>query len=129
MASCGDGHRKVYPVQGKILVNGQPAVGAVVMFYPEKDQSLEAIHPVGKVGEDGSFTLCSFGDGDGAPPGAYIVTVTWPDLSRRSSKTGGIPQKGDHPDRLKGRYSSAAHSPLRARVQEEKNSLPPFELR
>jgi len=29
------------------------------------------------VDKEGSFALSTYGDKDGAPPGEYVVTVTW----------------------------------------------------
>ena len=130
-ASCGRAPgEKVYPVEGKVLFNGKPAAGAVVQFHPElseQGQALDAVHPTGIVGEDGSFRLTSFGKDDGAPPGEYVVTITWPDGSQRPANIGTKPKKGVHADRLKGRYSSAK-SPIRAEIKKGNNSLPPYEI-
>jgi hypothetical protein len=132
MASCTTRLReKVSPVEGQVLFHGQPAAGAIVVFHPRlpsADRALEAVHPMGIVGEDGSFTLSSFGAEDGAPPGEYVVTITWPFQSPPATKTAGQPKKGGHADRLKGRYNNSARSPLRARVEEGKNYLHPFEI-
>ena len=130
-ASCaGAQGEKVYPVDGKVVFHGQPAAGAIVRFQPELSEQgnrLDAVEPVGIVGEDGSFRLSSFGKHDGAPPGVYVVTITWPDRSPLPAKTGIKPKKGVHPDRLEGRYS-LNKSPLRAEVKKGENSLPPYEV-
>jgi hypothetical protein len=130
-ASCGRAQgEKVYPVEGKVLFHRQPAVGAIVRFQPELSKlrhGLAPVQPVGIVGEDGSFSLTSFGKDDGAPPGEYVVTITWPDRSQRPVAIGIKPKKGHHADRLQGRYSSAK-TPIRAEVKAGNNSLPPYEI-
>lgn len=129
--SCGKVQsEKVYPVEGKVLFDGQPAAGAIVLFHPNFSKhgpALEAVQPTGIVGEDGSFRLTSFAKEDGALPGEYLVTITWPEGPERPAKAGTKPKKGLHADRLKGRYNSAK-SPIRAEVKEGNNSLPPYEI-
>src|SRR5205807_223736 len=65
-------------VQGKVLYQGQPAKGAVVVFYPEDSQGLSAVPSTAITGEDGTFTLTSGKDG-GAAAGEYVVTISWPE--------------------------------------------------
>jgi hypothetical protein len=113
-----------FPVTGKVLYKGEPAVGATVTFLrKEADRRKES--PVqGVVGEDGSFTLAGPG-GSGALPGEYVVLVEW--------KTGAGKMKGrapalTAPDRFKGRYFNPNNPVLTAKVEPRTNELPPFEL-
>jgi hypothetical protein len=117
---CSSGSR-FYPVRGKVLYRGQSAVGAKVIFYPKNNSDPQALRPTGIVAQDGSFTLTSRKQDDGAPAGDYAVTVIWP--------TG--PAKGRQPssDRLNGIYSNPDNSRLQAQVAEGNNELPAFELR
>ena len=73
------------PVTGKVLVNGQPAAGANVMFFPE-GATKNAVPSTGRAGADGTFTLVTGGK-PGAPAGKYIVTVTWPDPKIKPTQT------------------------------------------
>lgn len=63
------------PVTGKVLFQGKPAEGAVVVLHPV-DKSV-TIRPKGFVGPDGTFKLTSYLPGDGAPRGEHKVTVEW----------------------------------------------------
>jgi hypothetical protein len=131
--SCGPKPRALYPVQGKILFEGKPADGAVVVLHPVDDPSPQAVRPAGHVGADGSFTLNSYlpstqATGPGAPAGEYAVTVTWPppDVKNYLIKH----HTSDLPDKLQGRFANAASSPLpRAKVPEGPTELPLYELK
>jgi hypothetical protein len=122
-SSCGNSSG-LYPVTGKVLFNGEPAVGATVSFLrkdsadPFKDST-----PLGIVGEDGTFKLVGPA-GEGASPGEYIVLVEW--------KEGAGSQPGralalSAPDRLQKKYLDRNTPLLTATVEAKSNALPPFE--
>ena len=70
-SSVGCGERLVYPVEGDVLLDGQPLDGATVVFEPDGQG-----HPaVASTGKDGSFRVTT-AEGDGAAPGNYKVTLT-----------------------------------------------------
>jgi hypothetical protein len=122
-----------YPVQGKVLVDGKPAEGALVVLHSVADNGPQAIRPSGKVGPDGSFSLNSYVaetrvTTPGAPAGEYIVTITWlpPDVREYLEKH----QGGELPDKLQGKYSNVAASPLpHAVVSDGPTDLAPFDLK
>jgi len=124
--SAGCNSSGLYPVNGKVLFNGESAVGATVTFVrkgstdPLKEQT-----PQGVVGEDGTFTLSGPG-GDGAPPGEYVVLVEWKEGA--GSKRGRAPAL-NAPDRLKKKYLDPNKPLLTATVEAKSNTLPPFELK
>lgn len=128
VAGCGssDGRIKVYPVHGKVLVNGQPAAGARVVFYPTtaatEGQKLPS--PSGETDSAGDYMLQSFAPGDGAPVGDYQVTVVW--LEPPPPNAQGI---FDQRDRLAGRYATPEKSNLTARVEKGGGEIPPFSLK
>jgi hypothetical protein len=64
---------------------------------------------------DGSFTVSTYGDNDGAPAGDYTVAVTWEDPESKS-------------DRFNGRYGPGT-SQLAATIKDGANELPPIELK
>jgi hypothetical protein len=116
--SCASGRKPVYPVRGQVFVGGQPAAQAFVVLHPTDDDGPQATRPYGHAGADGSFTLTTYDQGDGAPAGEYVVTIVW------LAPTGGE----DPPDRLKGQYRDPKTSKLRASVQKGPTELAPFQL-
>ena len=124
--TCGcSADSQLHPVRGRVLCNGEPAVGARVIFHPKNDPTLQGAHPAGVVTADGSFTLTTYKPGDGAPVGDYIVAVTWPD---DAAKTGNHGSKHSDNDRLHGKYSDPAKPLLQAQVVAGDNDLPAFDL-
>lgn len=108
--------KPVHAVQGKVEMGGKPAAGAFVLFVPRSEPAENPDpRPRATVQPDGSFTLSTYGENDGAPAGDYKVTVTWEDPESRS-------------DRFSGRYS-AANSKLSATVKEGANEIPPIPLK
>jgi hypothetical protein len=122
-AGCGNSNGQ-FPVTGKVLQNGQPAVGATVTFL-RKDADRRTESPVqGVVAEDGSFTLAG-PRGPGALPGEYVVLVEW---KEGAGKTKGRAPALSAPDRFKGRYLDPYKPLLTAKIEPAANNLPPFEL-
>jgi len=116
----------LYPVSGKVLVNGEPAVGATVTFVRKGSADpLKEPTPQGIVTEDGTFTLVGPG-GEGAAPGEYVVLVEWKEGA--GAKRGRAPALGA-PDRLKKKYLDPNKPLLTATVEAKPNILPPFELK
>jgi hypothetical protein len=118
----GDGGPTIYPVSGKVLVDGKPAVKALITFHPMSGPKDQAI-PYAETGADGTFRPSTRLTGDGAPAGEYALTILWPEV------------KIDHGeeisgrDRLGGRYANAGDSNLKLTIKEGENSLPPIELK
>lgn len=124
-ASCGkkdDGRVPVYPVIGKVFVNGKPAKNAQVFFHPL--ESGVKLFPHGRVDSDGSFQLSTYELNDGAPAGDYLVTIVW----QNPAPPGSAPDAPEGPDRLKGRYADVRKSKLHVHVEEKPNELKPFEI-
>lgn len=116
-----------YPVEGRVLVNGKPAVGALVVFFPEDKSDSNSPSASGATDENGNFALSTYDTEDGAPPGPYIVTVTWEQRSLVRQKD--PLKRGGPPDKSLDRYKLAKTSPLRATVEAQPNKLKPFELK
>ena len=84
---CGTGG--AFPVAkttGKVTCNGQPVAYAMVFFEPlmEGNRALVGKQGFAIAGEDGSFTISSYGTNDGAVIGKHRVRV-------------GRPHAEDHP--------------------------------
>jgi hypothetical protein len=114
-----------------VLVNGQPAVNAYLVFYPQGgSEQLQRLNPRARTGPDGRFTLMTYLHGDGAPEGEYRVAIVWhpppPGLTvedLHSSELAALP------DRLNGRYEDPAQSGLSVTIRAGDNEIPAFDLR
>ena len=118
---CGNSNG-LYPVRGKVLYKGEPAVGAAVYFHRKDaaDPSQEQT-PQGIVGPDGSFELTGVA-GNGALPGEYIVLIEW---REGAGKTRG---RVGTPDRFDGKYLDRKNPLFTAQIKPTTNDLPPFEI-
>lgn len=107
-----------YPVHGQVLINGDPAEGVAVNFN-NTDPKVpgNAARPVAVTDPDGRYTLSTNAEKDGAVEGEYVVTFFWP------SDDGPMPL-----DRLKSRFSDAARSAHKVRVEPKENDITPFRL-
>ena len=126
LAGCG-GDSKLLKITGKITVNGEPAVGAILLFHPadKKDAPMAS----GVAQSDGTFSLTS-NMIDGVEPGNYIVTVTWPDPAHKQTEAQKMRGDGEPgADLLKGKYVMKERSGLTASITSSTKSLPPIELK
>jgi hypothetical protein len=149
--SCSGTAEGLSPVRGKVLCNGQPAAGAVLLFHRESEgealpASVASAIPSAIANDDGSFTVESQPLGYGAAPGKYKVLVQWPDDSdtakaRSGSKTKTASLAGKTvavtkrikldpvaPDRLKGRYMNSSKPQFHAEVKAGPTDLGTLEL-
>ena len=117
---------EVFPTSGIVRVGGQPVSGATVVLFgatPEVSGP-GTVPPQGVTDESGAFRLTSYELDDGAPAGAFKVTVFWPEPTPDNAGEMFQPK-----DRLKGKYSNPETSGLTAEISEGGGELPPFELK
>jgi hypothetical protein len=117
---------KSWPAKGKLLVNGAPPERAEVTLHakiPLKDKGGRELFPHASVAADGSFELQTYEDGDGAPPGEYVVPVIWPEIK----KDGGEELLG--PDRLHNNFSDPKFPVATVVIEPHENIIPPIELK
>jgi hypothetical protein len=118
----------LHPVRGKVLMNTKPAAGAMVVFHPE-GADIKSVPASGQCGADGTFSL-STGSKPGAAAGKYVVTIIWPDASKKATESqtmmGLAP---DQPDLLGGRYATTKVSKLTAEVKVGENDIATFEVK
>jgi hypothetical protein len=69
----GGGHPATAPVSGTVTYNGEPVVGAKVVFIPKEGGSRNAS---GTTDSQGRYQLTTFEKNDGAVPGAYSVSIS-----------------------------------------------------
>ncbi|MFO0928586.1 MAG: hypothetical protein U0736_16450 [Gemmataceae bacterium] len=102
-----------------MTVSGQPAGHVRVALHPLGNGAAHGLRPVATTQADGSFRLTTYVAGDGAPPGEYAVTLIWPDESLPIDECVELVH-----DRLKGRYSDPATTPLRITIRPEPTFVP-----
>jgi len=125
--SCSSGGG-LQPVQGRVMVGDKAAAGAQVMFHPEGGD-INSVPATGTAGLDGTFALTT-GAKVGAAPGKYVVTVVWPDPSKKPTEQQAMMGLApDAPDLLAGRYAARQKSPLRAEIKPGQNTLDTFDLK
>lgn len=75
IAGCGGSGDQLdtYSVTGVVTYNGSAVEGASIGFVPEEAGKPSAF---GRTDSDGTYTLTTYEADDGAPAGAYTVTVT-----------------------------------------------------
>ncbi len=131
LSGCGSDRLETFPVQGRVLVDGQPAAGARVTFIPQGgSEAFRRERPIATTDPDGNFSLTTFLRGDGAPAGEYVVTVKWRTqaVAQGTQPIDEERRRAPAEDRLGGRYRNPEVSALRATIRPEENQLDPFEL-
>jgi len=119
VSGCGDDRPDLYPISGRVTVDGTPARGAYVTLHPEKRQPLGTPKPFGRADAAGQFELTTYSTADGVPAGDYRVTVVWPENPDA---------RGPSPDRLSGHYANPSGTSLSVTIQEGMTELAPFRL-
>lgn len=130
---CGDGRVATAPVSGQVLVDGQPAGGAVIVLHPADDASsvatgAERLRPMGRSDEAGNFVIGTWESSDGAPAGRWKATVEW--YVAENAEPNADPESAEaEVDRLGGVYANPATSPLVVEVSSGGAVIPPFDLK
>lgn len=124
LAGCSsrkiEGRKDVFPTRGKLLVDNQPAPGAMLVLHPVNPNS-QTERPFGKVGPDGSFELTTYEGNDGAPAGEYVVTAEWQYSADKEAP-------GPWPNALPPKYGDPKQSDLKVTIVPGPNELQPFAL-
>ena len=109
----------LYPVQGEVYVDAQPAEGALVVLHPLNENHTNGTPPRGFVDKNARYQLSTRSQHDGAPAGKYAVTVLW----RRQSDE-------DEPGELlvPRHYLDPKESGLHATIVAGNNTLKAFHL-
>jgi len=78
---CGGGDFPTTKVTGRVVCKGQPVSGIHVFFEPLQSgqDALVGKQGIGRTKEDGTFSISTYGDGDGAVVGKHRVRVGWSD--------------------------------------------------
>ena len=106
-----------FPVQGRLLIDGAPAAGAMVKFYSQQQSGRIA---TAIVREDGTFSASFYDNEDGAPAGEYKLLVVW----MQTPPQGGLAQ-----DCLGGRFLDPSKPVATITAMEGENRLDTIELK
>ena len=129
LTSCSkDEFKKVFPVSGQVLVDGQPAADCHVYLYRTfDDDHPHRVSPLALTGPDGKFKVTSYITDDGAPDGEYIIGIEW------KERSGIMGNNYDGADQLGGAYANKEANKTKPgfviNVGKEPLMLPPFELK
>lgn len=111
-SGCGDGRPKVVKTSGQVLLNGEPLTftgdGFVQVIPKDSRPATGKINP-----SDGTFTLTTFEEGDGAVQGEHPVTVIVNALGPGGSAVGLLPEE----------YGDISTSNLTVKIDEPTDSL------
>lgn len=123
-SGCGkdDGKRPVFPVNGKVLIDGKPGTDARLLFVPTNASDSAALRVTAVADQEGNLIVTTYATGDGAPAGEYKVAIEWP------KQVNGVGRVLQGADRLNGKYKDAATSKWTVRITEGPNTLPDFEI-
>lgn len=132
-ASCGGGPKRprVYPVKGRLTVQGQPAAGARLTLTPTEnaDPALWKMgYPQAIVRPDGSFAFTSYEDNDGAPPGNYKLTARWIEGDTGMPNEDADENTAPPKQLLDEKYAQPESTPWTVVVEPKTNQLDPFEV-
>lgn len=126
-AGCGSASKleqvPVVPVTGKVLFQGQPTPGALVVYHPVAEGALAAPPAQATVRDDGTYALTTYTANDGASPGEYKVTVEW----RKMVTENGDVKPG--PNVLPDPFSQAKSTRLAVRVAEGTDQVHTLEIK
>lgn len=128
LSGCGGGGPSLVKAKGKIIVDGTPAAGAILLFHPESASNTNVANAIAD--ENGVYVPLT-GAGEGIAEGTYKVTVVWPDPKLKAASEGpkfGVAESKEPPDLLKGKYVSRERSKLSISVSKSKVDLDPLEL-
>jgi hypothetical protein len=110
----------VYPVKGRVLVDGEPAAGVTVRFAPLDNPDDALVRPMATTDSHGWFVPATYKQHDGIPAGSYAVTMVWlPE---------GYKGRVEKANKLPASYSEPETSGIKVEIAKRENVLPPFEL-
>jgi hypothetical protein len=117
----------VFPVKGKLMMDGKPMGFATIMFNPvtKFPQGAAQLQPRAIADENGDFTVSTYGSGDGAPAGDYKITISWKGEEAMDTPDSG---RGELEEKVPGAYQSARTSKIRVKVKEEPNTFETWDI-
>jgi hypothetical protein len=118
---CSKSDSKLAPVEGVVRVGGQPLTHGKVVFQPTAGRGAQ-----GQIQSDGTFTLGTYGDADGALIGEHKVAIVAFEPGGPGQPVPGQPPKTAKP-LVPEKYLAVGTSDLTYDVKPGENS-PKFDL-
>ena len=113
-------HLAVYPAEGQVLWKGKPLAGAQLAFYRKGTGDEKPVAARALTDTNGHFQLGTYEKADGAPEGAYAVTVVYYAMRPGDGGAG--------PNVLPKKYASAKTTDLQVKIARDTSSLPALVL-
>ncbi len=114
----------IHPVSGIVTLDGKPIEGARLALISLQGQQPGDITPNGISDAEGKFQISTYSVADGAPDGAYAITVSWPEIRNAGSSE---PDYGK--ERLPKRYQIPEQSGFVVTVSEDLQDALTLELK
>jgi hypothetical protein len=134
LVGCGSKNDELvmHPVTGKVTYDGKAAAGVHVTLIPSDAPMVPKIpqnpHAVTKA--DGTFSIGTFAEADGAAEGGYQLVLAWPvDQAAKAAKGEKVDSSDEaqDADQLLGWYD-ALHSRISVRVKSGSNEVPAIDI-
>ena len=114
----------VFPASGKILNQGKPLAGVILLFHSSDVN--QKIKSQATTDDDGKFVTTTFKTADGAPEGDYIITLVVPSNESDSTREDAATEKQfrkEGPVRFPSKYQNPTTSPLKVKVIKNQSDL------
>ncbi len=121
-SSNGD-RLKVHPVAGQITLDGSPLPNALVVLHPKDKSNPLSIAARAQTDAQGNFKASTYDQGDGAPAGDYLVTVSFHQATE--TPDGIVPG----PNLLSQQIAVPETTDIVVKVAEGPNQLQPIEVK
>lgn len=113
LTGCGPAELKLYPVSGRVTLDGKPLTKGSVAFHGDADKGNPTQHiAIGEIDSEGEYELVTI-QRSGAPLGAYKVLVICQDTMLGGAK---MASKAIPKSVIDEKYSSLEMTPLRVEV-------------
>lgn len=112
-----------HPTTGTVEFKGKPAGNAELTFFPVDPNFPETVRPRAKTAADGTFTVSTYKEGDGAPAGKYKVTLVRNEVA--VSRDTLVAKPNDLPTKVSRRDTTD----IEVEIVAGTNSLPKIELK
>lgn len=119
----------VFLASGKILYQGKPLAGIILIFHPADVN--QKIKSQATTDDDGKFVATTFKTADGAPEGDYIITLVVSSNESDSTREDAATERQfrkERPVRFPSKYQNPATSPLKVKVIKNQPDLGILEI-